>query len=375
MENTEPDLELIYLFLKEPFPDELLGKMRSVLAMYGYSLLVTRNLTSSQISDMAVPADRSHGLALIVQDIQPCFGEKYGDRINLNIFKAVKGIVRKFKEYDFFVVTPRSLSEHKLSLDWLKLPDHISLQKLAKENIDSFTPPYPVILCISNENGRTRIDKVDFKGEQAVCKTFCATNLEGLQKEIEARRLLSDKIPEIAPILEYGENYMMLPYYEAAWRWDSDSLGLMPIKYAEKCLDIIRRIHAENWAVVDWHPGNFIFCHGSDVVLIDLEALLPQPERVPFEQSADILGYPNFPYQGKPTTYANTWQSVVGLPLPALLNSSATRKRFLRGFYFVTRSLPKWLTKRTEQALRKLYRHYVGVSQIKCQGRFLVYRF
>ncbi|MCR9215173.1 MAG: hypothetical protein NXI13_15765 [Proteobacteria bacterium] len=368
-------LEILYLCLEKPFPEESKDKMISVLAMYGYSLLGNHELTSGQKAKIPAPEDRSFIHALIVHNLHPNIAESFGQPLNTNLFKAVKGVMRKFKELDPHVVSPGCMDEHARQLEMMEFSDIEVLSSLAMSNEENFNSPFQVLDCISDNNSRTRIDKILFRGEPAVCKTFRQTSLDALEKEILARKVLSANVPEIAPVLEHGDNYFIMPYYEAVWTWQADSFSLFPLDYAEKCLDIMRRIQESGWSVVDWHPGNFIYLPDGDVVMIDLEALTENTAEEAFESSADILGHRDFPYQDKPINYMNTWQPIVGLSLKSLLYDSPSKKRCVRTFYFLGRALPTRLIKKLEQALRKPVKKLVSRRQIRRLGPYLVYRF
>lgn len=375
MVEIAPMLEILFICRKSPFPKDSLDKLTSVLAMYGYSLLGSHALSEEQSADIPAPGDYPCKLALVVQNLLPHISDSYGEPLNTNLFRAVKGVTRKFKDLDLFVVSPGSVEEHDRQLRLMNFPDLEELSALAHANSGSFNPPFPSLECISNSNSRTRIDKIRFGEGMAVCKTFRSTNLAALKKEITARKVLGKNVPEIAPLLDYGDNYFIMPYYEPAWTWQPDSIQLFPLRYAEKCLEIMQRIHRQGWSVIDWHPGNFIYLSDDKVVMVDLEALTQNTERKPFENSADILGHEGFPYQDKPINYVNTWQPIVGLSLKSLLYGSPGMKRFRRALFFLGKALPSRVLKKTEQALRKPIRQVISRRQIRRRGRFLIYRY
>ncbi|MBO6827012.1 MAG: hypothetical protein JJ879_12475 [Sneathiella sp.] len=372
MTDTTPSLELLLVCTKEPIPSTDRARVQTILAMYGYTTLYQREVIC-QKTILAPKLDKyPHQLQIIAQNLQTNISEKYGVKFNFNILKAVKGLKRKLSNLDMYVAFPQSLADHTEQISSLGISELPEIQSLAAKNISDFHPPFPIVSTISNYNSRTRVDKVQYKGGVAVCKTFRTTNTEGLEREIASRKALGEKIPEISRVLESGENYLVMPLYKSVWEWDENSLSLFPLKYAENCIDIVRRINSERWSLLDWHPGNFIYGPDDQVTLIDLEAAKEEPVASPFTQCPDIVGHKDFPYQGKPINYVNTWQPIVGIPLNVLLDGSKLHKSLHRSFYFIVKSTPKWAAKRLEQKLRLLYRSIVRKDHIHRSNSYFI---
>ncbi|MCG8490175.1 MAG: hypothetical protein MI743_01060 [Sneathiellales bacterium] len=372
MHHKPPALELIMLCTETLFPVEFLPKIKSILAMYGYTLLKHQEIAVKQDPNSLKMEKFPYQLALITQNIHSNVQEENGVKFNTNILRAVRGISKKVKMKGLRLAVPNSQENHEKCIQNMQIEDFDVICKVAKENIEEFHPPFPVISSISNANSRTRVDKVMYKGQVAVCKTFRTTNTDALVKEVSARKALATKIPEVSSIIEHGDNYFVMPFYESVWTWKEGTLSLFPQKYAEICIDIVKRVNAEKWALIDWHPGNFIYGQDDSVILIDLEAATEQDQLMSFEACFDILGHPNFPYQGKSINYVNTWQPITGLSLKRLLYAASWEKKVVRGLYFVSKKLPKWFAKTCEQKLRKLSRKYIKRSKIDTCGRYII---
>ncbi len=375
MQNVPSNLELLLLHTKIPIPKKNYDRIQSILAMYGYTTLYL--MEKSDPETIIIPSfeDYPYQLQIITQNLHANISESYGVIFNQNIVKAVKGLKRKLHELDLRIAFPQSLEDHTAQIANLNIAEINSIHEFAAKNSSEFHPPFPIISTISNSNSRTRVDKIKYKNELAVCKTFRASNLEGLERELASRKALGDKIPEISKVLDSGENYFVMPLYESTWSWQEGSLGLFPLGYAEKCIDVIKRINDEQWSLLDWHPGNFIYGRNNHVILIDLEASRKEPSVSAFTECPDIVGHKNFQYQGKPINYPNTWQPIIGLPLNVLLHGSSLNKSLRRTVYLLVKTLPKWSAKKIEQKLRLVYRKLFNRRELSKHGSYFLYRF
>lgn len=375
MQHVSPDLELLLLCTKGSLPKSHHAKIHSILAMYGYTTLYQQETVRREMASSPDLAEYPYHLEIIVQNLHANIAEKHGVTFNLNILKAAKGLKRKLRGIDLRIASPQSLDNHSQYIENMGVPTLETIYEAASKNMSEFSPPYPIISTISNANSRTRVDKIRYKEGIAVCKTFRSTNLEGFKREIVVRNAIGNKIPEISKILESGENYFVMPLYESAWNWEEGTLGLFPLRYAEKCIDIVKRVNAECWSIIDWHPGNFIYGHDNQVIMIDLEAATKQSHATTFDECPDIVGHVDFPYQGKPINYANTWQPLIGLPIDTLLQGSPFKKSLRRNLYLIVKALPRWAAKKGEQRLRWLYRRFFRKQELYKHGSYFVFRF
>jgi hypothetical protein len=360
MSGQPASVELFILCTAQPLPSGLQGEIRQVLSTWGYDLLEQGNVHTAH-AVIPRPASHSCMLALAAQDLQP----DIRDGVNQRIFKAARSLGRKLKKQNVYVLTPKNNACHKKILHQLFPQQDQAILEKAKSSLAAFQPPYHVLKSLNNHTARARIDVVDFNGKEAVCKTFRQSALDYLQREILARREPGDKIPEIAPILEQGENYFIIPLYRESWRWEDDGLRLYPLERARQCMDFLRCCHAQGYAVVDAHPGTFLFDGELGLRVADLEYLTPLPDSAPFERSFDIIGPPpgftGVLPAGRPVTYQNAWRPVVGVSLHDLMSAPPLKLRLLRALHWLTLRLPKFLYKKMGSALRGLYPQHVTI--------------
>lgn len=331
-------IELFIIATPQPFilPDDA----AKVLSTWGYDLLAQQHATLS----LPVPPSHKQCLVLAAQDLQP----RMKDGANQRIFKAARSLGRTLRKSDAHVLTP---VHHAEALSHVFGPQADVLLKQAAQNQAAFQPPYPVIRTLSNHAARSRVDVVTYKGGTAVSKTFRPTARDYLQREIQGRAL---DLPEIAPILEAGDTYFVMPFYETSWRWEDNGLRLYPLDRARRCFAFLRAVHAKGHALVDAHPGSFLFDDENKLRIADLEHVMPQPEVRTFEESFDIAGPPSG-YKGhlpagRAVTYNSAWKPVLGVSLQELHSPSAHSLR--RALYWLFRRLPKWLLKKIAVALK-----------------------
>ncbi|MCE9507521.1 MAG: hypothetical protein K8R48_04295 [Alphaproteobacteria bacterium] len=353
-------VELFILCTPQPLPAVLHDEIRRTLSTWGYDLLEQGNVHSAHA---VIPRPASHTciLALASQDLQP----DIRDGVNQRVFKAARSLGRQLKKQNVYVLTPKNNACSNKMLHQVFPQQEQAIREKAKSNLAAFQPPYRVLKSLNNHTARARIDIVDFNGREAVCKTFRQSARDYLQREIQARAELGAKIPEIAPILEQGGNYFVMPLYRESWRWEDDGLRLYPLERARQCMDFLRRCHTQGYAVVDAHPGAFLFDGEQGLRVADLEYLMPLPDGAPFEKSFDIVGPPpgftGILPAGRPVTYQSAWRPVVGVSLRNLMTAPPLKLRLLRALHWFVLRLPKFLYKKLGSVLHGLYSQRVAI--------------
>jgi len=348
-------IDLFLISSPEPIAAAHHESLRQALSCRGYDVLDQAHMR--MLPGLPCPNGHEFLLILVAQDLQPTFLHTEHGLINQRVFKAATTIGRRLRKDHAFVMTAKNQASCRQLLPQL-LPERTELiYRQAQANQDAFQPPYPVIYGMASQAARSRIDVVEFCGGKAVCKTFRPGALDYLRREIEARRVLS--MPEIAPILEHGSNYIVMPLFEEGWRWQNSVLWLYPALRARRCMDFMRRCFEAGFAVVDWHPGIFLFDRGNNLHVVDLEYLMPAPVAASFAESFDIAGpAKNFDGTlpaGRPITYKNTWQPLIGVSLKNLLDARTAKLHGLRAVYWLTRWLPKWLFDKVGAAFGHIY--------------------
>ncbi len=335
------------------------AELREMLTMRGFDFLAATT-AGTLPAGLAQPASHRFLLAAAAQDLQPSPARSD---------KAARQLIRRFRTQKAQVARLATAAETALMIKSLFPADSDAIRARACAGAEAFRPPYAVLQQLGSHAARSRVDVVDFRGTRAVCKTFRLSALDFLQRELAARQRLAG-LPEVTPILEVGDNYFVMPYYPDAWQWREDGLGLFPLARARACFALLRKIHARGCAVLDAHPGAFLF-EGDAVRIADLEYLADQPAGTDFSESFDVKGPPpgfsGVLPAGRAVTYEDDWRKVLGVSLAELSGEgSLTMKRFA----FLLCRLPKRLFKRLKKAVLRAARQGQG-SGI---GSFVVYR-
>ncbi len=208
------------------------------------------------------------------------------------------------------------------------IPDKIKeIDKRIQQLNKSFKTPYPVIKNLSRHTRRAKIEIVNYKGGEAICKTFKPGRERFLQREILARDLQGD-LNCISEILETGKNYIILKKYNdiladiSTFRQFNRSKKYLPVKIIKEARRIISHYRNSGYELIDFAPGNFIFDKSEGLKVIDFEFMQKGPVN-----SSNLYGcfaWYNIPadFEGdRPRTgsvkspYYNKWSGQTGVPL------------------------------------------------------------
>jgi len=198
-------------------------------------------------------------------------------------------------------------------------------RKIEKLN-KSFQTPYPVIKNLSRHTRRAKIEIVDFKGVEAICKTFKPGRERFMEREIFAREIKGE-LANISEILESGSNYIVLKKYDdvlediSFFREYNRLKKYLPVKIIKEARNIISHYRGLGYELVDFSPGNLIYDRTEGLKVIDFEFMQEGPCRVP-----DLKGcyaWYNIPEEfsgDRPRTgstkspYSVKWRAQTGLP-------------------------------------------------------------
>jgi hypothetical protein len=147
----------------------------------------------------------------------------------------------------------------------------------------SFVTPYPVIRDLSRDARRAKVEVVEFRGGQAVCKTYRPGREDFLARELLAREVGAD-FPEMSPILEAGDRYFVTELYVDNIR----GLGrLRPLYQDHSFLPprVIRRVRAFYWAfrergyeLAGLRPANFVWDERRGLRVLGFESIAQRDE-------------------------------------------------------------------------------------------------
>jgi len=187
--------------------------------------------------------------------------------------------------------------------------------------------PYPVVDRLGGNGRRAKVELIRFKSGLAVCKTFRPTALRFLERELLARKLLSNR-SEVAPILESGENYLVTKYYKhdnTQLSWFKPLFGnrrFVPVSVIQRSVELIRCFRRLGYELIDFSPQNMIFDKVDGLKIIDFEFF-----QKGLEVTNNLIGnyawwHPPADFAGdcrvacrKNSPYRRAWLKRTGIPL------------------------------------------------------------
>ena len=209
----------------------------------------------------------------------------------------------------------------------IAMPDEIDQikDKITKLRA-SFITTQPVKQQLSNLGRRSKIELIEYQGSLAVKKTFRPTCERFLKREIFVMEKFSKIRSEIPPLLEYGSNFIIFPYYENILRFKRRQSRLLPLQVAKQAIETLCFFYELGYSLIDFHPANLIVDSKTGLKLTDFEFLYKyktQPES--FEKCYDIAGIPDDFDGDKPLDlaiicYSKMWKPYIGLSLTSLLH-------------------------------------------------------
>lgn len=183
---------------------------------------------------------------------------------------------------------------------------------------------FPVIKLFNAFRHRAKTELIQYRNGLAVKKTWKPGKEKFLEREKFACGELSKIIPYIPPLLESGENYIIIPYYEDILSKDEETKKRILTTNIIDVADFLRQIYEAGYFNPDIHPGQFVFSKKEGLKAIDFEYLQPYEEKPQlFIKSYDIEGYPidfkgdkpNYAGRNLHTMYNNLWRKYTGYSL------------------------------------------------------------
>jgi hypothetical protein len=223
---------------------------------------------------------------------------------------------------------------------------------------------------LTKSGRRAKIEVIRHQGMLAVKKTFHDDKLAHLAREVRLLTELGGKVPCIPQLIEAGDNWFTIPFYDDVLRYRRSSGKLLPLEIAVQAIDALRQVYQGGYALIDASIDNMIVDRREGLKLIDFEfshryAELPSS----FEESFDIAGCPadftgDLPIQGC-NYYARNWQPYIGLSLESLLHDSRPTQLAKRRAYFLGhahRFVPRLVRSAVRGAATAAFRGNVATS-------------
>ena len=184
-----------------------------------------------------------------------------------------------------------------------------------------FIQPHPVIDLLQTHRTRAKVEKIEFEGKPAMKKTFKYGKTAFLEREVLVHDQLSRQLDLIPPLLSRGEDYFILPWYDDELRACDARARSEKLRHSgDDIVRILQFFYQQGYALIDFHPGNLLYCSKEGLKVIDFEFLYRYPRKPEtFELGFDIAGVPlsfegDLPsgHQGNGRTFRNTWEPVIG---------------------------------------------------------------
>lgn len=188
---------------------------------------------------------------------------------------------------------------------------------------------YPVLKLFDGFRHRAKTELIQYRDGLAVKKTWKPGNEKYLGREKFAYGELSKTISYIPELLESGENYVIIPYYEDMLKENESIKRRILTTRIVEIASFLKQLYVAGYFNPDIHPGQFIFSKKNGLKAIDFE-YLQSYEKKPqsFINSYDIKGYPETFRGDKPNyvgknlhkLYNNMWIKYTGYNLEQIAN-------------------------------------------------------
>lgn len=179
---------------------------------------------------------------------------------------------------------------------------------------------FPVRKILS-KGRRAKVELIEFRGGLAVKKTFKIGAERFLDRELMAARDLAPELDFIPPLLDQGDGYLIVPYYENVLQ-DATVRQARSILAAHRkaVFTVIQEMYERNLAVIDFKPKNTIVTPEGRFVAFDYEFLQPYAIRpASIDEAYDVVGLPQtfdgdipFGFDSRERAFSRLWRPYVG---------------------------------------------------------------
>jgi hypothetical protein len=204
-----------------------------------------------------------------------------------------------------------------------------------------------VLANLTRFGRRTRVELVEQGGRKLVRKTFKPGCERFAAREALAMRELSQRVPQIPPLLSATQRSVTYPFYENVLGYERSSGRLMPLDIARQAIGALERVYDSGYALIDATIDNVLIDRTEGLKLIDFEFLHRYRQRpASFAESYDIAGVPDGFADDVPAggakNYKRNWQPYIGLSLSSLRNDPTWLQHVKRTLYVALRPHRYW---------------------------------
>jgi len=229
-----------------------------------------------------------------------------------------------------------------------------------------FATRFEVVRDLTRRGRRSKVELIRYGAGLAVKKTFRHQCRRYLEREASFLETMSTQRPEILPVLERGENYLITRFVEAQPR-RARFLGqgypkLMKLGQVRAAADLLRFLFSRGYDPVDMSPHNLLVDATGRLTAIDFEFLHKSDEAIDPERSICLGGLKD-DFEGDWPQEGDWWLSDP-YRLRWFAHTGLTRRRFLYGPLWLQRieravNYPAFLaTKALTQVARRVLRGF-----------------
>lgn len=225
----------------------------------------------------------------------------------------------------------------------LAVPDAAeTLRTEVRRRREEYATDVPVVAVLSRGR-RAKVELVQHDGRLAVRKTFARPARAHLERELSGLRELAPHVP-VPRLLETGPDWFLTSHHDDRLHLaDRPGGRLVPLRAAREMVDVLRRVHAQGYDLIDAKPQNFLLAPDG-LRLIDLEFLHRYDGEQPdFTNLYGFVGVPD-DFEGDlpfvdDLSYDLRWRPYVGLSMEALLRGPVWEQHLRRAAFRLTRVL------------------------------------
>ncbi|MDG2323193.1 MAG: hypothetical protein P8M08_06725 [Akkermansiaceae bacterium] len=202
------------------------------------------------------------------------------------------------------------------------------VQEAVRQRREAYATTEEVVRRLESSETRSKVEVIRWGDGLAVKKTFKANRERYLEREIFAYTELAAKCKYVPRLIDSGDNYCTLPYFENKLaKLNKEERHRVLRNYGREIVDVMRAAYECGRTLVNFYDGNVIVTPDDEIVFIDFE-FMQCYEKTPahFSQCYDVAGLPDdfagdLPRGMRPPgmTYANTWQAITQTELDAFL--------------------------------------------------------
>ncbi|MGB5595454.1 MAG: hypothetical protein WBM32_02660 [Crocosphaera sp.] len=172
---------------------------------------------------------------------------------------------------------------------------NISLTKAQIEKLSqSFLTHYPIKKDLTlGWKRRSKVELIEYQGNLAVKKTFKPGCERFFKRELFVHQKFRQIRSEIPTLLGYGQSFLITPYYEDILCFKPYSQQQIPLIIVKQAMKFLHFFYHLGYALIDFHPGNFIVDKKEGLKAIDFEFLYAYSNKPDsFIECYDLAGIP-----------------------------------------------------------------------------------